>query len=197
MSYELWERDRLTRLRKPGEPLRFVFVGKDWRRKGLDRLIRAFVLARQAGLKASLRVIGCERRALPNDLGGVDGIEWLGYLSKRRDCGRFLRAVGECDAGCLLSRMEAGGVALREYHALGLVTIGPDTGGAPEHMIAGASVGVSPAAPDSEIADLLLKMGKDEVWFERLKKTAWELRHSALWENSIQRLAAFWPEGRV
>lgn len=193
VEYERWERENLLQSPKRSDgPLRLVFVGKEWRRKGLDRLLCAVTLARQAGAKLSLRVIGCERGSLPRELRELEGVEWLGYISKRRECARFIRAVGECDVGCLLSRAEAGGVVLREYHALGLVTLGPDTGGARDHMIEGASIAVSPTAADSEIAELLIRLERDEAWFSELRMNAWRSRHLALWENSVRQMSVFW-----
>jgi glycosyltransferase involved in cell wall biosynthesis len=176
--------------------LRLVFVGKDWRRKGLDRILGAFGAARRAGLNATLRVIGCLPRSLPAQYRSMEGVEWLGFVDKQTDAVRFLRSVAECDIGCLLSRAEAGGMALREYHALGLVTIGPDTGGAPEHMIEGASLAVSPVATEPEIAGLLLQLDRDRAWLNRLRANAWNSRHLALWENSVRQMLSFWPDRR-
>ncbi len=171
-------------------PPRLVFVGKDWRRKGLDRLLAGFALARARGLRASLRVIGCPRESLPADLASIEGVEWLGFIDKRREAGRFLAAVAECDVGCLLSRAEAGGIALREYHALGLAVLGTEAGGAPEHAIPEASKLVPVAADAEAIARSLLEL---EVDRPRLRRSARELRRSATWEATIDRFRAFWP----
>ena len=100
--------------------------------------------ARRDGGKATLRVIGCSPNALPADLRDVDGVEWAGFVDKSKDSARYLHLVAECNIGCLLSRAEAGGIALREYHALGLAVIGPNTGGATEHMIPDASIAIEP-----------------------------------------------------
>jgi glycosyltransferase involved in cell wall biosynthesis len=168
-------------------PLKLVFVGKYWHRKGLDRLLLAISLARHSGLRATLRVIGCERNSLPANLRDVEGVEWLGFINKRTDAARFLRAVSECDVGCLLSRTEAGGIALREYHALGLVVLGPDTGGAPEHLIRDASIAVSPEANADDIASTLLDL-ESSSWLDQLLSVAWKRRRTALWEESVRQI---------
>src|SRR5207248_1430848 len=117
-EYARWEIEEEVRHRDDIEekerPLRLVFVGKEWHRKGLDRLLRALRLARRSGANIMLRVIGCRRELLPQDLRDTDGVEWFGFIDKRTEAGRFLRAVSYCDIGCLLSRAEAAGIAVRE-----------------------------------------------------------------------------------
>jgi glycosyltransferase involved in cell wall biosynthesis len=197
-EYPRWEaeeneRRALSPVGRRLGPLRLVFVGKYWKRKGLDRLLGAMRIARPSGLKATLRVIGCRRAELPEPLRTVEGVEWLDFIDKRRDAGRLFRTLADCDVGCLLSRVEAGGIALREYHALGLVALGPDTGGAPEHMVEGASIAVSPSATDEEIAGVLLNLERDSSLFDQLRLAAWNARRSALWDETVRRILAFWP----
>ncbi|HEX8847117.1 MAG TPA: glycosyltransferase family 4 protein [Pyrinomonadaceae bacterium] len=195
--WEIEEERRRATLSDEERPLRLVFVGKYWHRKGLDRLLHAIALARRDGLRATLRVIGCERDSLPDGLRDVEGVEWLGFIDKRTQAVRFFRAVSECDVGCLLSRVEAGGIALREYHALGLISLGADTGGAPEHMIAGASVTVPTGANDEEIANTLLNLERDPSRLNNLRMAAWEKRRSALWDESVRQILSFWPHART
>ncbi|HEV2916052.1 MAG TPA: glycosyltransferase family 4 protein [Pyrinomonadaceae bacterium] len=195
--YARWEEEeslrRANAREREGLPLRLLFVGKYWRRKGLDRLLGALALGRRAGLRAMLRVVGCERETVPRELREVEGVEWIGFLDKRRDSGKFLRTLAECDVGCLLSRAEAGGIALREYHALGLVVLGTDAGGAAEHMIPGASIAVSARASVEEIASKLLELEREPSRLLELKSAAWLTRRLALWDTTVDRILSFWP----
>jgi len=180
--------------RLDGGGLKLVFVGKDWRRKGLDRLLRGLRVARSSSSQATLRVIGCARESLPADLASVDGVEWFGFVDKRSQPGRFLDAVAACDVGCLLSRAEAGGIAIREYHALGLAVMGTAAGGSPEHTVPGASVLVPLDAGDNEIAALLISLERDREALARMRRTAWEKRFSVTWDATVQNILAFWPK---
>ncbi len=196
VEYERWEsQEEQRRANDSGSNrrMRLVFVGKEWRRKGLDRLLRAIALARRSGFSATLRVIGCRRESLPNELRDVAGVEWLSFIDKSIHPAEFLRAVGECDVGCLLSRAEAGGIALREYHALGLVVLGTDSGGAPEHMIHEACVLLSTQSTDEAIASELLRLEADVSRFVSLKEAAWRTRRRALWTKTVERILGFWP----
>jgi glycosyltransferase involved in cell wall biosynthesis len=197
-SYASWEEEeqhrRAVQRDQAPEPLRLVFVGKYWHRKGLDRLLGALALARRAGSKATLRVIGCQRAALPVHLRNIEGVEWSGFLHKRDGADRFLLAVAECDLGCLLSRAEAGGIAFREYHALGLPVIGTDTGGAPDHMLPGASVIVSTDATDEEISRIILELEADAARLKALRESARQQRHLALWDETVRRIKSIWAD---
>ena len=185
-AYQRWEQRKLERERTPNDgPLRLVFVGKYWHRKGLDRLLAALEAARDLGLKATLRVIGCPKESVPPELRRVAGVEWIGFVDKRREIDRFLDLVGECDVGCLLSRAEAGGVALREYAALGLLTLGTDVGGAGEHAGAETSVLIGPTATAEMIGRALFEMLADRAKFQAARKRAWETRATALWAASV------------
>lgn len=197
-EYAGWEKEEAQRhalnINNEREPLRLAFVGKYWHRKGLDRLLGALALARRAGSKATLRVIGCRRAILPDHLRNIEGVEWRGFLNKRDGAGTFLRALSECDIGCLLSRAEAGGIAFREYHALGLPVIGTDTGGAPDHMLPGASIIVSTQATDEEISRIILELEGDGARLQSLQESARRQRHLALWDETVRRIKSIWAD---
>jgi glycosyltransferase involved in cell wall biosynthesis len=195
VEYARWETTRAARQATSG-PLKLVFVGKEWQRKGLDRLLRGLRRARAATSRATLRVIGCPRESVPPDLAAVEGVEWYGFIDKRAQPGRFLDAVAERDVGCLLSRAEAGGISLREYHALGLAVLGTEAGGSPQHALPGASVLVPVDAGDADVAEILLSIERDTAGLDRMRRTAWDHRHSVLWDATAENILAFWPTQR-
>lgn len=174
-------------------PLRLGFIGREWHRKGLDRLLRAAATARKAGVDCQVRVIGCPRSEVPAELAEAAGTEWVGFVSKRREPQRFLELVAGCDAGFLLSRAEAAGLSLREFHALGIPTVGVDVGGIRDMLIPGASVCLPGDASDDMIAEAVVRMPRDPEWFAALRTAAWRRRREALWPSTIEALSAFWP----
>jgi glycosyltransferase involved in cell wall biosynthesis len=193
-AYSAWESSELLRARARDErELKLVFVGRCWKRKGLDRLLDAFRLARSDRADITLRVIGLPRESAPEAYRGIAGVQWFGLVDKSTESAKFLRSVAECDVGCLLSRSEAGGISLREFHALGLATLGPDVGGAPEHMIPGASIAIPVSAPPKEIAEAIIGLHRNRSKLERMRATAWQGRHTALWDASVERILGFWP----
>lgn len=178
-----------------GGPLRLVFVGKDPFRKGLDRLLKAMRIVRSRGSNCVLTVIGCPRSNLPRALQDVAGVSWLGFIDKRQDAQTFLQLLAAHDVGCLLSRAEAGGIGLREYHAVGLASLAPDTGGAPEHALAGASLLIKPDAGDDAIADAILELEGDRGLVGRMKALAWSRRREFLWDSTVGHLAGVLAAG--
>jgi glycosyltransferase involved in cell wall biosynthesis len=189
-AYGDWELNCFRRItdRKATSSLRLVFVGRDWRRKGLDRLLRAIRIMKRRGSRTKLRVIGCSQSVLPSDLHGVPDVEWIGLLNKGSALPKFLKLVSESDLGCLLSRAEAGGISIREFHALGLPVLGPDVGGAVDQMLPGASLRVSPAATPDDIAEMLMEIERSSERLASMTDIALRNRRSALWESSLDNL---------
>ncbi len=194
-AYAEWERKReFGGLAKETErALRLVCVGKNWRRKGIDRLLVSFARARERGFAGVLRIIGCPRDSVRAELSRIPGVEWMGFVDKRSQAALFLQSVSDCDVGCLLSRAEAGGIAIREYHALGLAVLGTDTGGAPEHMLPGASVALPLEAGAEDIAEQFFALDRDRARLLGMREIAWRQRHSCLWSTSVEQFLSFWP----
>jgi glycosyltransferase involved in cell wall biosynthesis len=186
--YSKWFSVASYRQADPERPLRLVFTGKYWKRKGLDRLLEAFLLARARGANLSLRVIGVDRETIPTKYCDATAVEWIGFLDKRTESTAFLNAVSDCDIGCLLSRAEAAGIAVREYCALGLVTLCTDAGGMPEMPIPEASLSVPVDASNEETAEVLLRLCRDRQATEQMRQRAWSLRCEALWDSAVAQM---------
>jgi glycosyltransferase involved in cell wall biosynthesis len=171
--------------------LRLVFVGKDWQRKGLSRLIGAFKIARQRKKEVELVVIGPQQEELPSQIAKTEGVVWAGYLSKRTQQQEFVELIGQCDIGCLLSHAEAGGICLREFHRLGLATIAPLTGGAPEYVLPGASDLVPPEATEEDIAEIICRLADNPDEVTERKRLSWEARETFGWDHTVRQIATF------
>lgn len=186
--YEQW-----IRARRPNDdqdlsrPLRLLFLGGDWYRKGLDRLLAAMRLVNSGGQqRLTLDVVGCAPRGLPGGLSDTPHVTWHGHVDKMTEQTRFLDLLGAADVGCLLSRAEAGGNALREYHATGLAVLGPDVGGAPEQTLPEASWLVNIDESAADIADRLTYLVEHREEVERRKAISWQRRNEVLWPNTLQ-----------
>jgi len=192
--YEAWAAGRAIPTLLSGSALKLVFVGKEPQRKGLDRLLRGLALARSQGANCTLSVIGCPRDAVPAELRESPGVEWVGFIDKRHDGQRYLNAVAECDVGCLLSRAEAGGIGLREFHALGLAVIGPDVGGSPDHALTDAAILIKPEAGDQFIADVIVGLDHDRDRVAQMKALSWARRSEVLWAATVARMVTVFDQ---
>jgi glycosyltransferase involved in cell wall biosynthesis len=193
--YRDWEQNDAEQDRVRSGDLRLVFVGKDPYRKGLDRLLRAVHLARKDGARIKLRVIGCDRTRLQPELRDFAWVEWLGFMSKTTQASEFLRAVASCDVGCLLSRAEAGGISVREFHALGLPVLATASGGTPDHVSPSASWLVVPNAQVSDIARRLVELHDSPDLLEAARGTIWGNRHDFLYSAAVSRIDRLMSQG--
>lgn len=165
-------------------PMKLVFVGRDWERKGLDRLINGICIARGRGARIKLDVIGLDRQDVPHKLAEVAGVTWSGKIDKSLDPGAFITRLTSADLGCLLSRAEAGGISLREFARLGMPVLAPNTGGAREYTCDAASYRVAPHDPDEVIADTLVRLDQDRSQLSSSRVAAWAARQTADWSVS-------------
>ncbi len=199
LAYAAWEEAEQSRREaraasaSGATPLRLVFVGLDGRRKGLDRLLRGLAIARRDGCRATLRVIGCPSNRMPRELRALPGVEWCGRVNKGANPGRFLRLVGDCQVGCLLSRVEAGGCGLSEYQILGLAVLGTNAGGAAEQVLPGNGSIIDVKASDEEIGHTLVQLEKQPELVESMRQLAWHRRRSATWAARVEEMRSFWP----
>jgi glycosyltransferase involved in cell wall biosynthesis len=174
-------------------PLRLVFVGREWHRKGLDRLLRGFSEAVEEGSAIELSVIGLDASDVPKELRRFDRVNWYGLINKARDERRFIDLVGSHDVGCLLSRREAGGVGLHEYHALGLAVLGTTAGGAGEQVLGAASLLLDPSASTEVIAAAITELANDRERVGAMRRYSWDHRKDALWPARVEQILRFWP----
>ena len=182
-----------ARVARPSDatgPLRLVFTGMHAHRKGLDRLLAGMARAQAKGVALALSVIGAGPETVPKNLRALAGVTWHGRIEKRTAADRFLRLVAGAEVGCLLSRAECGGVGQREYAALGLALIAPDTGGAPDHAGRHRAVLIDPAAPSDTIAAVLTELATRGALYRRLREAAWATREEALQTTTARRLLA-------
>lgn len=187
-SYVRWSSTEMPSNCISERPLRLIFVGKDAYRKGLDRLIRAFVLAEKWGANIELLVVGTEE--LKEEVQS-DKIIWFGRIDKEVDLNKFMSLLHAADIGCLLSRAEAGGISLREFHAAGIPVMFPNVGGSKCFVLSDASFPISPCDTDEKIADLILALDKNRELVMKAKGIAWNRRLEMLWPHALEKVKSF------
>ncbi len=153
------ERFALIRRANPdGRGLRLLSVGNLRPVKGHDVLIRAFASAIDAGLDASLTIVGQGSEgeslaALAASLRCADRIRFTGALGEKR----LLDEYAKADAFVLASRSEGFGVVYTEALATGLPVIATRCGG-PEDIVTEADGRFVPVEDASALADALLDL---------------------------------------
>lgn len=175
----------------PAETKDFVlgFVGLYPIRKGLDRLAGAMQILRARGLPIRLRVIG----NCPDELKKLDGLDYLGVISKRNDLPAFLTAIKDVHLGCLLSRSELAGIAMLEFLRLGIPILGTRVGGAVDILEGGGSICVSPEVTPDELAEVIAGVYEDRPGYMALRTQATARSAWADWKRAANELDAVLP----
>ena len=114
-------------LRPNSGPLKLLFVGYDWARKGGDLVLEVFKGLRERFGDAELHIAGCS----PPQAQGVEGVIVHGRLDKSdpEQAARLEALFRDSSFFIMPSRQEAYGLAYCEACAFGLPPIGADTGG--------------------------------------------------------------------
>jgi glycosyltransferase involved in cell wall biosynthesis len=123
----------------------------------------------------------------------MDGLEYLGVISKRTHAADFIRAIGSVHLGCLASRSELAGIAMLEFLRLGVPVLGTRVGGATDILENGGSVMVAPDISVEELAEVLADLYHDRSRYEILKREADALRTWASWKRVAAELDAVLP----
>jgi len=161
-------------------PMRILFVGFDFERKGGPFLLEAFAELRQSHPEAELWIVG------PQPGEPAPGVHWHGAIDRSSPEGDRLMAElhREATVFVLTSRYEPFGNALLEAMAYGLPCIGSSVCAMPEIIEAGHTGLLVSAANPTALAQALAELAADparaaamgEAGFRRLhERFTWEV----------------------
>ena len=108
----------VSKIRPAKQRTRVLFVGKDFSRKGGDRVIRAFNILKHSHQEIELYIAGPSKQQFPD----TKGVHFLG----ERDLDSIEKLYQACDIFCMPSRFEAFGLVFVEALSHGLPCIGMD-----------------------------------------------------------------------
>jgi glycosyltransferase involved in cell wall biosynthesis len=144
--------------------MRFIFVGSNWARKGLDVLINALAIVILKYPDVQLTVVGNPNNKiikyysdLASQVGVRDNINFAGHKN-RQDLAILL---WQSDCFILPSRQEALGIAILEAMAAGLPVIATKVGGIPEIIVDEAHGLLVDSDNPAELSDAMLRLIED------------------------------------
>ncbi len=160
---------------------RFLFVGREFHRKGGDVVLAAFGLVRERYPDATLTVVSKHR---PADL--VAGVRWLDGLSVET----LAEAYAHADALVLAPRLETWGDVLIEAMGFGLPCIVPDEAPFDEIVVSGRTGLLVEGRDPSAFAEAMLTLAGDPDLQRAMGAAARErvARHFT-WDAVADRLA--------
>jgi glycosyltransferase involved in cell wall biosynthesis len=181
--------DEFTRDRK----LRIGFTGKDWRRKGLRRLVSAVEILNRMGIPSEVVVIG----HIPRQYQHHPNVRVLGFIDKSTEMSRFINIVAGCDLGCAPSHEEPLGIAPLEYLRLGVPVLCTAAGGLTDVCRAAgpASVLLDKDANAEQIAFAFEALTDNPDQLRQMRTAAWERKEYFSWSRTVTELQRIWEPG--
>ncbi|GAA6199393.1 glycosyltransferase family 4 protein [Aquicoccus sp. SU-CL01552] len=121
----------------PLDPLRLLWVGNDWGRKGGQIALETVAALRADGVDARLSLVG----DVPRDLALPQGAERIGYLDKARprDAARLTRLFAEAHLFVLPTRADCTPMVVAEANAHATPVLITETGGIGSLIAAGTN----------------------------------------------------------
>lgn len=167
-------------------PFVLGFVGKDWRRKGLLFLLKVRQQLEVLGTPAVVRCVGCA----PSELASEKGVEFLGFIDKRREHIKFVEFLRSCDLGCLFSTAEASSIAVLEFLRAGVPTTGFTVDGMADLFPPDAALRFEPTTAADEVAEAIHLLAQEEGRYEAMRSAARDWSRLVTWERCV----AEWDE---
>jgi len=160
-------------------PLRLLFVGGEWERKGGPHALGVLQELQHRQISAELWIVGCR----PFQDQPPAGVKCFGFLSKSDPCERekWEGCFRDCHALILPTRAECFGVVFAEAAAYGLPSLATRTGGVPDAAKEGENGWLFPAeASVNEYVDLLEKWVTNLSSYRDASIRAWLYSNSHL-----------------
>ncbi|PWG03429.1 glycosyltransferase family 4 protein [Sphingosinicella humi] len=177
--------------RTVGGPLKLLFVGYDWKRKGGDVVLSVFKRLRAHLKDAELHIVGCS----PREARGVAGVVQHGQLRKDvpEQQRKLVQLFTQANFLFVPSRYETYGLVFCEASAFGLPSITVRTGGIPTIIKDGVNgLLFSPEASVETYVERILRCWRDADGYDRLQRAARSEYETRLnwrsWGASIQGL---------
>jgi glycosyltransferase involved in cell wall biosynthesis len=174
-------------------PFVIGFIGKDWRRKGLEIAVMAARVLRKMGWKVKVQAMGFP----PGECPFRDEVEchgFVGFDDKRLQFGPFLHG---CDVGCLFSNAEAMGSAILEFLGVGVPVAGFTVNGLNYVLPAEAGFRFPPESGPEQIAAAFDEYLRDESKQEAFRANAIDFSSLLTWGRCVEEFEELWRTGRV
>lgn len=174
--------------KKTGKPFTFLFIGKGYRKKGLDTLFRALSILKRRGLDNKLIVIGMKPSPLNKWLailnGIADRVELLGY---QKDLSFY---QDKSDTIVVPSKCEAFGMSPIEAMLRGVVPIVSRVSGISEYLQDGEDGLILKDQLDAEeLASLMEKLQTlaktNPEKLEDMRKKAFAKASTLTWQQTV------------
>ncbi|HTL28936.1 MAG TPA: glycosyltransferase family 4 protein [Tepidisphaeraceae bacterium] len=169
-------------------PARLGFIGMDWKRKGLERLVEAAKILHARGRSVRVAIIG----DCPQCLRDEPVAEWLGVISKATQMREFVSAIDTFALGCLPSYSEPLGISTLECLRLGVPVMGTRVGGIPDCVPQTGGFLVPGNVNADDLADAIDARVFDPAIYRAMVQGAIEEMNRVSWDATARRFIELW-----
>ncbi len=173
---------------RPERPFRLGFMGKDFRRKGLRRLVGAAEALAARGRPVQVSVVG----HCPPDLKSHPLVVAHGFIDKSSQVERFAEVISDSDLGCLVSHAEALGISTLEYLRFGVPVLGTAVGGIPDCVPPEAGVLVAATCTPEELADAIEPLILAPDGYAERRRAARRIGGRFTWGRAVEEFRRIW-----
>ena len=167
-----------------------LYIGIDYKRKGLSNLVSAFRVLHQKYPDATLHIIG--PREVPNFIvDGLEGVRFHGFLSRtnKEERVKFMSIIDECTLFVLPSLYEPFGVAVLEAMACGMAAIATNKWAFPEMITPGHSGDlVEHNSVDDLIEKIEMYLSDDDLRTSHGENARNDVIEKVGWEKVVSRI---------
>jgi glycosyltransferase involved in cell wall biosynthesis len=164
----LQECETFLRARGNG-PCRFLFLGKEWHRKGGDIAVAILQEIEKQGVSVELHVVGCTPETEVPSFVQNHGTLWKKDPEQAK---RLTKLFEECDFFILPTRAECFGMVFCEAAAYGLPVIASDTGGVKEVVSEDWGLALPLSSPPQVHAEWILEHYRDREKYQCISRSA-------------------------
>jgi glycosyltransferase involved in cell wall biosynthesis len=150
-------------------PCKFLFLGKEWYRKGGDIAVQILNELAQRGIPVELHVVGCRPDGEVPSSVKKHGELWKTVPEQAAELHRLFAAS---DFFILPTRAECFGLVYGEAAAYGLPVVTVGTGGVPEIVSADWGIALPPPVSTAVYADWIIAHYRDRGKYARLSNAA-------------------------
>jgi len=173
------------------EPPRFVYIGRLKRYKGVENLLRALALARQAEPLLSLDIAGAgsdrpRLERLSAELGLGEAVRFLGFVDEATKVALLRGAV----ANVFPSPKEGWGITVMEAAACGTPSLASDSPGLRDSVIDGSTGLLVSHGDPAALSRAMLRLARDADLVARLGQAARQHALTHTWQAAAGQVEA-------
>ena len=155
---------------------KFLFVGRNFKRKGGERVVEAFKILRKSYVcDAELYIAGPKENKWKN----IDGITFLGDISSEE----LVKYYNLCDVFCMPSYFEAYGLVFGEALCYGLPCIGRNVYAMPEFIQNGVNGYLIDSDEVDELCQKMRLILQEDTIFKNVSESRAEYIERYSWKN--------------